>query len=305
MSLVSNKLAVCITFFYKEERVKYLTEVLDNLSSFSFSVNVTIISNNLPVDFKLVLGNYNLSNSQLTIDVFAPFGLGHPLLLAWSHYSVFKEKILDESYTHFLYLEDDIKFTEKNFNYWVQKREQFSYENVFPAFFRYEINPENVFYSTDVLSPISLYDCKIVKSDLGEYFINIPFSYQAMYLYDRSLMNEFLNSSDFNPDFEHTVSNSIIKPATFKIREKAALGLTYINVPSGFWTRTFLPYDFNLNRISEECLIHHIPNNYVLDLNNEIGNVKLNSVFLKKSIFLFVKWNLKQFLKWNYKLFFS
>lgn len=301
---VNSKLAVCITFFYKKERVKYLLEVLDNLSDFSFPVDLTIVSHNLPEEFKLVLDNYNLNKNQLTIVVFAPHGLGHPLLLAWSHYYVFKEKILDVSYTHFLYLEDDIKFTEKNFNYWVQKREQFSYENLYPAFFRYEVNAENVLFSTDVLSSLSLYDCKIIKSDLGECFINIPFSYQAMYLYDRGLMNELFNSTDFSPDFEHTVSNSIIQAAPFKIREKAALGLTYINVPSGFWTRTILPYDFNLNRLSEECFIHHIPNNYVLDFKSEIGNVNLNSIFLKRNIFLFAKWILKRFVKWNYKLFF-
>lgn len=40
-----NKLAVCITFHYVEERLKYLAEVCDNLVDIAPIINLTIVTN--------------------------------------------------------------------------------------------------------------------------------------------------------------------------------------------------------------------------------------------------------------------
>jgi hypothetical protein len=106
------KLAVCITFHYVEERIQYLKEVCKSLAQISQEISLTIIintSNKNEIDkIKKVI------DTRITeFDFFMPNGLGHPYLLSWSHLNIFREQIKDSSYTHFLYLEDDIKIEKK------------------------------------------------------------------------------------------------------------------------------------------------------------------------------------------------
>lgn len=294
---MNYKIAVCITFFYKQNRVKYLLEVIDGLVEFSVPIDLTIISNNLPIDFASFLKNYVFKKFNFILNIFSPVGLGHPYLLAWSHYSVFKEKILDISFSHFIYLEDDIKFTENNFKYWVEARNILKNDNLIPAFFRYEINTNSKWYSTDVLKSMSIYDCKVILNINNDHFINIVYPYQGMYLYDRELMLEYFHSSSFNPDFDHGIYNSIFPLKPFNIREKAALGLTFFNIPKTFRSRTVLPYDVNKNQLKTDCLIHHIPNNYTLDQSSLNGRIEVDKIFKNISFKLYLSNLTKESLK--------
>ena len=291
------KIAICVTFFYRQNREKYILEVIDSLLEFSIPIDLTVISNNITSDFKNVLRKQVYEKSKFNLSIFSPIGLGHPFLLAWSHYSIFEEKIKDNTFTHFIYLEDDIKFTEINFNYWVKAREQLKNKNAIPAFFRYEINTDLKKYSTDVLKKMSIYDCNIIDINQNTQFINIVYPYQAMYLYDKQLMLELLNSPCFNPDYDHGIFKSIFPLMPFNIREKAALGLTFVNNSSIYRSRVFLPFDKYRNQLENDCLVHHISNNYTLDHLSLNGRIEVEQIFKKKSLKLFFAHIVKKILK--------
>jgi hypothetical protein len=285
-------LVVCITFFYKIERLKYLKESIESILEFNCDYEIIIATNTFD-KYELSVIN-DIIDQKLNI---LSFKNGHPYLLAWSHFVIFADKIKELKYTHFLYLEDDLKFTQINFNYWIEARSMLKDLNGYPAFFRYEKNNSFKQYSTDVPEPMSIYDCKVIETSGGDYFINIVYPYQGMYLYDRELMLEYFNSPSFNPDFDHGIFNSLFASKPFNIREKAALGLTYLNIPKGFRSRAFLPYNQKENILESECLIHHIPNNYTQDNSSPYGKIEINGIFKKKTTNLFLNYTIKLFLK--------
>lgn len=291
------KIAICITFFYKKNRENYLLDVINSLLEFSIPIDLTLVSNNITSEFENKLKIFVSKKNDFNLSFFTPIGIGHPFLLAWSHYSIFEEKIKNPAFTHFIYLEDDIKFTQNNFNYWIQARDLLKSKDAIPAFFRYELNTNTKFYSTDVLKKMSIYDCNIIDINKNKYFINIVYPYQAMYLYDKELMLELLNSPCFNPDFDHGIFKSIFPLMPFNIREKAALGLTFVTNSKIYRSRTFLPFDKEKNQLEKDCLIHHISNNYTLDETSLNGRIEVEKIFKKKSLSLFLIHILKQFFK--------
>jgi hypothetical protein len=88
-----------------------------------------------------------------------------------------------------------------------------------------------------------------------------------MYLLDRELMIEHLNGP-----------SSIPQGTPWGIREKAAAGLTFVNVPKGCISRNFIGYNFQNKCIDPNSLIHHLPNNYANELNSQFATIKVNEL---------------------------
>jgi hypothetical protein len=149
---------------------------------------------------------------------------------------------------------------------------------------------------------MSIYDCKVIDINKNIYFISIVYPYQAMYLYDKELMLELLKSPCFNPDFDHGIFKSIFPLMPFNIREKAALGLTFVTNSNIYRSRVFLPFDKYKNQLDNDCLVHHLSNNYTLDQSSLNGRIQVEQIFQKKSIKTFLFHILKEFLKKTLKL---
>jgi hypothetical protein len=285
------RLLICITFYYKFDRLIYLQKSLESLSNIDVDKQIFIITNTFDSD-ELLSIQAHINSNTTTIKSYEN---GHDFLLTWSHFSLMKKNL--NEFTHFLYLEDDIEFSIKNLNYWIDAREKLKYARLIPGFFRIEkLNDFNII-STDVIKPMSLYDCGLIDIGNSETFISIVYPYQGMYLFDRELMNEFLESKDFNPDFNQNSSIKFWNGINFGIREKSALGLTYISIPVGFKSRIVLPFDFKNGGLNETCFIHHLPNNYATDINSPFGKVNINNLFLPKSTKLYLLSLFKQYFK--------
>ena len=74
-----------------------------------------------------------------------------------------------------------------------------------------------------------------------------------MYLMDRELMNEYLNSNATKFDFSFT--NNFLKS---KAPTKELLNISYafLNVPNGFFNKLMIPFEKN-RKISDYCLVEH------------------------------------------------
>ena len=81
---------------------------------------------------------------------------------------------------------------------------------------------------------------KIQTDDLGYGLINPKFPYSAMYLMDRQLMKEYLNSNAIKFDFSFT--NNFLKS---KAPSKELLNIShaFLNVPKGFFNKLMIPFE--------------------------------------------------------------
>ena len=105
-----RSLIVCVTFYYRTERIKYLSATLANLPAIAQHIQLVIVTQTLDADEReqiiRVAENYGMTPCLVTPNV-----LGHPYLLTWCHLEIFRRSLQShDQHTHFLYLEDDVIF---------------------------------------------------------------------------------------------------------------------------------------------------------------------------------------------------
>jgi hypothetical protein len=265
-----SKLLVTITFFYAENRLVYLKETCRDIADFANEAHIVIITNTSNKDEHARILKV-MPSSYVTVEIRHPNMIGHPFLLAWFHLDVFREHYTDESISHFLYLEDDIKLNRDNILYWMKGREQLRSRNLIPSFLRYEINAlSNQIVLTDIRKKM-IYELRskvVLPNNYAYVCSNNP--YQGMYMLDRELMAEHLSDSSLKPEYNQ-----------WGIREIAAQGLTFCNVPKGYSSRNLFGYDLNKNNIDKKCLIFHIPSNYANNAKTKFGKIVPEKAIVK------------------------
>tara|TARA_B110000967_G_scaffold112415_1_gene115033 strand:+ start:1922 stop:2932 length:1011 start_codon:yes stop_codon:yes gene_type:complete len=276
---LSLNIAVTITFFYNEKKIKHLAEVCKNLYFVSKNCNIFIITNKIPnKEKKLLLKKIKYKNSKITINVVDQ--LINDRLLPWCHIPVMKDLYKNKKYTHFLYLEDDISLSKNNILYWLNAREILKKNNLIPGFIRTEIDKKtNKIYALDFTNITKSRFLPKININKNSCFINYKFPYQGMYFYDRKLMGEHLKGASSNPDFGHGAFNIKYlskQMINFDLMAKASVGLIYKDVPKEFLNRLVIPYDSKNNKILDCCLIKHLPNKYV-KLQSLFGSITIDN----------------------------
>jgi hypothetical protein len=262
-----SKLLICVTFYFVSERLAYLRKIASTFANLADIVEVFIITNSIDKKTHIL---QSLADYDLNVKIVSPFLLGHPFLLTWCHFDIFRRVFhSDTTVTHFLYLEDDIYVTPENINYWIEGRKRLAPLGVIPSFLRYEIdNVTGELFSTDVTTIVNPIEVPIVHFQQLDYaYLNLPQPYQGMYLLDRELMEEHLTTNSCNPDF-----------GIWGIREKAAQGITFFNVPKGFTSRNLIGYNVLSQEIDPRCLVYHLANNYVTNPNVPFAKISISNL---------------------------
>jgi len=249
-----------ISFFYLEDRFKYLNQIISETNKYHFTTDIFIHTN---VQFsKSKLPSYN--NGNLTIICHDLTGI-NPHYLTWKCRDLLKKQKSD--YDIFIYIEDDILVPYKAIKYWLEYNEKLIENGYNLGFVRIETD-NNIDYITD------LYGEKldtIIKFDNNFYCVNNRNPYCAFWIYNKKEFNRFVNSHFYN-------INNIPE---YGIREKSAIGLHgYTN----YWYKNTLIPIIN-NRLVDDCKIYHMPNNYVNDKNSLFATIKFNEAI--KSQFKF------------------
>lgn len=245
------KLAIAVCCHFNEARLSYLNQISNDFASLGSEVLVTIVTNTQNPDELRQLESV-IAGKGFDFKFFIPDSLGHPLLLTWAHFPVFKDLLQDQSFSHFMYLEDDTLITRENMMYWIEGRDLLRPYGLIPSFLRVEKKANcDQWFSSDCPHPFFIYALPRIQVQENLGFINFPELYQGMYLLDRELMQEHLNGATYSPN-----------SGVWGIQEKAAQGVTFANVPKGFTTRNLIPYRLDTCQVDERCLIHHVPNNY-------------------------------------------
>jgi hypothetical protein len=239
---VLDSLSCHISFFYKEERLSTLSRVVKGIIDIDSVKNkdIFIHSNEF---FELEGANTIVHNLEGK----------HPYVLSWLHRDLLKTQ--ENSYDAFMYLEDDILFTNNNFLYWNEYFRHLKNNNFDLGYLRIETSNGRE-YVTDLLAGehnkgrVSLKDNRYIIFDR---------KYWGFWLYDKDTFREFVNT----PNFLNSSYSDIM-------REEAARG--FIN------NRSALIPEIN-NEPHEGCKVYHLSNNYVDDVNSHHAKVLYKDSF--------------------------
>ncbi|WP_216905036.1 hypothetical protein [Synechococcus sp. CCY 9618] len=263
-----EKLVICITFYYVLERPCFLTDLINGIAGVANQITLIIITN--LDDSSLLEHLVGPLPENFTISYLHPSGIGHPFLLTWTHREILEEVANKRDGSYFLYCEDDILVTLENVLYWLESRDALNSCGFYPSFLRVEYDlRRGAWVSTDCPQGVSMKHQPILFLDNGDIYVNASNPYQGMYLLDPDLIQEMVSSPAMSPDF-----------GFWNIREKAAQGLTFVNIPHGFHSRNLLrvePIEMSIDRRS---WLHHLSNNYALNDNTAFGSQPMDT-FLK------------------------
>ncbi|MBD99501.1 MAG: hypothetical protein CMO34_06630 [Verrucomicrobia bacterium] len=250
------KLAAHITFFYVEERILYLEKVIDGLLTMNCDTFIFIYTNK-----KLSLKKREHSNIQQLIFPYTAKSpnfhfnsligrMGwkqwvHPYHLSWE-----PRKVIEKTAEEFdvqLYLEDDIAFTQKNLDYWLNHKDSLIKNGHNLGFLRVEINKE-IRLITDLQSPLQ----ETLTIDQTTYLVNDSNPYCGFWIYDKKELKRFIKTKEWKFKFEE-----------YFVREKSAIG--WHGTGMNRYKSTLLPLVKKENNLQTEegAAIHHLPNNYI------------------------------------------
>jgi len=271
------KLLTCIVFHYKAERLSYLRQVLHNHQYLAPTVHSIVTTNtNDPSELAGIASVAPSTSGHYRFDIESFSQLPNPWLLPWAHKGVFAVRMKDSSYTHFMFSEDDIEVSPVNVEYWLRTREWLRPFGLYPSFFRVEWSEKaSQWMSTDIANPVSIAGSFILRSVNGNYhYLNMPNPYQAMFFYDRELMEEHAASDTFDILKYGHIERIDNTPGGGGVAERANLALTFEKVPAGFISRNVVSYFEKYRLLDPHCFVHHLPNNYA-NLRNDLKFGKL------------------------------
>lgn len=265
------KMSIVICFHFNKKRIKNLKQIFKNINNYKFKKNVSIITNAINANEYNFLKK-ELGNKLKKFNIIKINDIPEPNLLPWYCLDFLKKNYKSKSFSHFLYLEDDILINENNINYWIFARKILKKFNFIPAFLRCENNGKRLF-SVDNPKPIKIKNTPRILSTSEKFgFLNLRYPYHASCLMDRDLMKEYTKSELVGIDYG--LSHNIMK-TLYPIKELANIIIGYINVPKGYYNRFFLPF-INSNKIPNYCIIKHIDNKYIKIKKEHFGKININ-----------------------------
>jgi hypothetical protein len=271
------RILVAITFHFNAARLGFLGEVLRSLAEYPVAaMHVAIVTNTAdPGDLRVLRRLCAESLPGKTFSIRSHGDLAHPFDLTWCHKTIIAEEFLagnDAGYTHFIYLEDDIRLSFANFCYFIDFRERLRAFRLLPAFVRMEYSAAlGGFVASDAFWPVYVpVQTHVRLSDLA--MVNMPNPYNPGFILDVELAQEYAGSRSF----DRAASAEV---CSWGVRERAAMGLCLENVPPPFHTRYVVPVSTQTDMVLPAARISHLPNNYADDPRMPLGKVRINSLF--------------------------
>jgi len=279
------KLLVAITFHYNASRLPILLDVVRTLAEFPVKALHCIIATNESdrgeaITTKQLFVIHRLFSPWFTgskkFEVKTFGGLDNPLDLPWQVKPLIKQVFLDpkKEYSHFVHLEDDMRFSFRNFSYWHTYRPLIADSGLIPSFIRVEYSRlREELCCVEITHPVEIAKSHHIKR--GEtVFLTPPNTYSAMYVFDKALAAEYVVSRSFDRDRSREV-----RP-TWETRERAAAGLCWENPPEGFNGRLGIPIDTLSMTVPPEAWLPHLGDRYA-DSDSDFGKLPVRKIVLR------------------------
>ena len=279
------RLLVDITFHFKKSRLQYLFQVVRAFSEFPIeSMDIVIVTNAADEDkldditslcSPLVAPHPARPGGNKALSVKSFPDLADPWHLTWCHKHLISDKFLDVKfgYSHYIHVEDDILVSFDNFCYFIKYRDILHRKHLIPSFYRVEFNSsDNRLYLVDQIG-VSEFPSR-QKVDVDEFtFVNPDYPYNAMFILDRNLALEYVNTRSFDRD------RSVDVRPQWGLGERACMGLCFENPAEGFSCRYAIPIDRNTLIIPYWSWVYHLPNNYTNNARVPFGKTPPNHLF--------------------------
>jgi hypothetical protein len=182
----------------------------------------------------------------------------HGFYLTWAHVPLLRAAAESGRFSHLMYLEDDMRFTDDHLSYWVRYRTPLAELGLLPGFVRFECR-DGERYLVDAQQPLDPAARRRVANVGGEatQVVNLANPYQAMYILDRELCESHFRFSRGRSPLRSCVSE-------WAVRERAASGPIFDDVPTGFVSRNVVPVrvDNGHQVLDSRCLVEHMAPNY-------------------------------------------
>jgi hypothetical protein len=178
--------------------------------------------------------------------------------LTWGHVPLLRRAARTNRFSHLVYLEDDMRFTGEHLAYWLRYRRPLAEAGLLPGFVRFEFRDGDR-YLADALRPVDPALRRRTVCVTGEpaHVVNLENPYQALYVLDREL---------FEPHFRFSRGRSPLRSrlSEWEIRERAASGPIFDDVPDGLVSRNMVPVrlDGERQRLDPNCLVEHMGATY-------------------------------------------
>jgi hypothetical protein len=271
------RIVVSITFYYRDTRLCFLAEVLRSLSEFpAAAMDVLVLTNTCHKEQLASLRRLCDESLSGNICQIRSYGdLQNPLHLAWSHKAIIAAEFVggtQHQYTHFIYLEDDVRLSIANFSYFVDFRERLRGFGLLPAFVRIEYSTAlGGFVGSDVFWRVYVPAQSYLR--LGQtVMVNLPNPYNPCFILDAELAREYVRS----PSFDREGSQAV---CPWGLTERAAMGLCLENVPRPFQSRYVVPVSMQTGMVPAFASISHLPNNYADNPRSPLAKVRIDELF--------------------------
>jgi hypothetical protein len=177
----------------------------------------------------------------------------HGFFLTWHHKKVFRRALRDGDFTHFLYLEDDIRIAAENLDYWLAARQSLATSGSLPGFLRYErVTNRRILVEQTATGQHDPRGSQVIVDGLGTLAARVPRNpYQACYLADRELAEQHLRSSPLRGPLRSKVIR-------WGVRERAAAGPIFGPLPD-LLRLIVRPWKTEQRPVRNVVLVHEFP----------------------------------------------
>jgi hypothetical protein len=279
----NSRILAVIPLWYQKRTLLQFVDVVRTLCEFPIQhlhlvVQTNVIDNDTLATISNLLDHYR--SERCKIELCSERNLLGQYDLYWRHRSLIVSLFFAGRYTHFIYTENDVRFSFENFCYFLTFREPLAEHGLLPSFVRVEFSSSDAKYvSTDLVGrqelATTIANLPRRAIPVGTYlFVPLDNAYIGMYILDVDAALEFVTTNSF----DIIQSKSVV---CWEASERAASGLCVENVPAGFTSRYVVPIESQQNRISSCAWIYHLSNEFAENQNatNPFGRIAMNEVF--------------------------
>lgn len=272
-----------------KNRYIYLSEVLNELNRIDVNtIVINIFTNSIEVEAELIKLNMTKNVKVYLYEKYSKMNSLHnspwilndlesPWLLTWEHKQILLEDIENGNENSlFLYIENDVKFTQSNLDYWLQSRKLLDNTKLIPSYVRVEFSDrQNCLVAIDYLSGRASRISELPQFKIYEkIYVQLNNTYCGTNLMDLKIAKEYANSKVFS----EVESRDLI---WWDIGARASMGVQFLEVPHNFTSRHVVPVeeDDGHYKVLVSAILHHLPNLYcqVADIEKRLLPVGLIS----------------------------
>ena len=239
MKKSKKKIAIHISHYISDiSKKNYLQKIFKNFRKFNTN-NYFFIHSNI---------NLRSKNQKKIKYIFHNLKNEDPRYLTWKSRKLMEKQ--KNNFDYFIYMEDDISFTRKNFEYWLRYSKECIDNKFNLGFLRYEKDERGNLWSSDLSYKLNKY--VILKKK--KYIVNDVNPYCAFWIYDKSEFNKFIKTNIWKFNWKKKSAF-----AFYNIQEMSAIGWHGLNMEK--YLASIIPINSKLP--SAGSMIHHLSNIHV------------------------------------------